>query len=73
MVRQKKSQQLPLVRRVVSLRRLKKQMAESLPSSLKTVQLILQEPDELPSEEFLAKSDLWGRLLAAEIKTGETP
>jgi hypothetical protein len=55
-------------RRVIYLRSFKKTITETLPVDLKVVKLILEEPDMMSTDEFLAKSDVWQKLLAVEIK-----
>jgi hypothetical protein len=56
---------------IVSLRSLKKQVAEAFPGDFEVVKLILQEKDEMQGEEFMAKSDVWQKLLAAEVRSKE--
>ncbi|MEM3646830.1 MAG: hypothetical protein QW334_01610 [Thermofilum sp.] len=50
---------------MISIRRLKEHVLK-MPESSRLRSIILMEKDELPRNEFLAKLDVWLRLLTLE-------
>jgi len=51
---------------MIDIRRLKRFAAENLPGNSRLRAVLLSERDQLPSVDFLAKMDVWMRLLNIE-------
>jgi len=51
---------------MIDIRRLKRFAVESLPSNSRLRFVLLSERDQLPAVDFLAKMDVWMRLLNIE-------
>ena len=53
---------------VVDLRGLKAHVAKYFPMNSVSYQVIMAEPDEIPTEEYVAKVIVWDRMIRAELK-----
>ena len=51
---------------MIDIRRLKRFAAENLPGNSRLRAVLLSERDQLPAGDFLAKMDVWMRLLNIE-------